>query len=150
MSRPSGSADNWIWGIVIAGGYVGLVVVVALFGTLVFLTTDSINDGPLPEPEPGPTAPAETATSSDLPEEEEAEVETVTPPEPPKEPDPPTEEEDDTGGRSGQAPGVQTGIQFGSACAPVGALGVDVEGRPAECFMGSDGQARWGYDSDRG
>ena len=44
----------------------------------------------------------------------------------------------------------QAGIQFGSACAPVGAPGVTEDGRPAKCFMGKDGRARWGYDSKRG
>ncbi len=42
------------------------------------------------------------------------------------------------------------GIQFGSACSPIGALGIAEDGRPAKCFMGHDGQARWGYDSNRG
>lgn len=151
MGRPSGSADGWIWGASIAGGCALGVVGVVLFSALVFLASNSINDGPRPEPASSPTAPAETATPSNLPEEEEAEVEIVTPPDPPAEPDPPTEDdEDDSGGRGDQDSGVQAGIQFGSACAPVGALGVAVDGRPAECFMGSDGQARWGYDSDRG
>ncbi|GGP66867.1 MULTISPECIES: hypothetical protein [Streptomyces] len=44
----------------------------------------------------------------------------------------------------------QEGVQFGYACSPVGSLGVAGGGRPAECFMGKDGRARWGYDSDRG
>ncbi|MFZ4266598.1 hypothetical protein [Streptomyces arboris] len=48
------------------------------------------------------------------------------------------------------ARGVQGGIQFGYACSPVGALGNAGDGRPAECFVGRDGRARWGYDSDRG
>lgn len=150
MSRPSGSADGWIWGASIAGGCALGVAALVLFVALVSLVSNSVNDGPRPEPASSPTALAETATPSDLPEdEEEVEIETVTPPDPP-EPDPPTEEEDDTGGRGDQDSGGQVGVQFGSFCAPVGALGIDVEGRPAECFMGSDGQARWGYDSDRG
>lgn len=44
----------------------------------------------------------------------------------------------------------QTGIQFGYACSPVGALGTAEDGRPAKCFMGKDGRTRWGYDSNRG
>ncbi|MEE2040892.1 hypothetical protein Q8791_27095 [Nocardiopsis sp. CT-R113] len=151
MSRRSGIADAWIWGAITAGGCVVVAAVVALFGTLAILTSNSINDGPTPEPEPSPTAQADTATPSDPPEEEEeAEVEALTPPEPPEEPAPPTEEEDDTGGRDDEDSSAQTGIQFGSDCAPVGALGIAVDGRPAECFMGHDGRARWGYDSDRG
>lgn len=46
--------------------------------------------------------------------------------------------------------GQQEGAQFGYVCSPVGSLGVTGDGRPAECFMGKDGRARWGYDSDRG
>lgn len=45
---------------------------------------------------------------------------------------------------------IQTGIQFGYACSPVGALGISEDGRPAKCFKGKDGRARWGYDSNRG
>lgn len=152
MSRPGDAEDRWFWFIVIAVSSVLSVVGVVFFFSLVFLTPGDTGGKPTPEPTSSPTALAETATPSDLPEEEEeAEVETVTPPDPPEEPDPPTEEEeDDSGGRGDQNSGVQAGIQFGSNCAPVGALGVAVDGRPAECFMGSDGQARWGYDSDRG
>ncbi|MEU2912919.1 hypothetical protein ABZ674_24525 [Streptomyces massasporeus] len=50
----------------------------------------------------------------------------------------------------GSGSGVQTGVQFGYACSPVGALGIAEDGRPAKCFMGKDGRARWGYDSNRG
>ncbi|MFG2197093.1 hypothetical protein [Streptomyces sp. NPDC048639] len=46
--------------------------------------------------------------------------------------------------------GHQTRVQFGYACSPAGALGTAEDGRPAKCFMGKDGRARWGYDSDRG
>jgi hypothetical protein len=31
-----------------------------------------------------------------------------------------------------------------------GALGIAEDGRPAKCFKGKDGRARWGYDSNRG
>lgn len=151
MNRPSDVADGWIMGVSIAGGCAIGVLMAVLFGALVFSTNGNIDDGPSPEPAVRPTSTIETATPSDLPEEEEqAEIETVTPPGPPEEPDIPEEEKDDTGGTGDQDSGGQVGVQFGSACAPVGALGVDVEGRPAECFMGSDGRARWGYDSDRG
>ncbi|MER6251930.1 hypothetical protein ABT224_11235 [Streptomyces sp. NPDC001584] len=50
----------------------------------------------------------------------------------------------------GSDSGSQDGIQFGYACSPVGALGNAQDGRPAKCFMGKDGRARWGYDSNRG
>ncbi|WP_272264073.1 hypothetical protein [Streptomyces xanthophaeus] len=46
--------------------------------------------------------------------------------------------------------GPRDGIQFGYACSPVGVLGNAQDGRPAKCFMGKDGRARWGYDSNRG
>ncbi len=51
---------------------------------------------------------------------------------------------------SGRGFDGQVGIQFGYACSPVGALGIAEDGRPAQCFMGKDGRARWGYDSNRG
>lgn len=41
-------------------------------------------------------------------------------------------------------------INFGRHCAPVGARGTTLDGRPAKCFLGRDGRARWGYDSSRG
>jgi hypothetical protein len=57
---------------------------------------------------------------------------------------------DHNDGPGGQDSDGQVGIQFGYACSPVGALGVAGDGRPAKCFMGKDGRARWGYDSNRG
>lgn len=58
---------------------------------------------------------------------------------------------DDDGGTGDENDStVQTGIQFGYACSPVGALGVSEDGRPAKCFKGKDDRARWGYDSSRG
>ncbi|WP_030544117.1 Stk1 family PASTA domain-containing Ser/Thr kinase [Streptomyces albus] len=51
-----------------------------------------------------------------------------------------------TGG-SGGGTGGQTGVQFGQYCSPVGAIATTSDGRPAKCFMGKDGQARWGYNS---
>lgn len=56
----------------------------------------------------------------------------------------------DGSGSSGSSSGGQRGVQFGYACSPVGALGTAEDGRPAKCFMGKDGRARWGYDSNRG
>jgi hypothetical protein len=96
-----------------------------------------------PSSEPAPTAAAtESITAPDVPETKAAE-----------EPDdaPSTEEEaDDNGGTGDQDFDGQVGIQFGYACFPVGALGIAEDGRPAKCFMGKDGRARWGYDSNRG
>jgi uncharacterized membrane protein YgcG len=51
-----------------------------------------------------------------------------------------------TGG-SGGAGGGLAGVQFGQYCSPVGATATTGDGRPAKCFMGRDGQARWGYNS---
>ena len=48
-----------------------------------------------------------------------------------------------TGGGTGSRPGVQ----FGQFCSPVGAIATTTDGRPAKCFMGKDGNARWGYNS---
>ncbi|MFE3378724.1 hypothetical protein [Streptomyces anulatus] len=67
-------------------------------------------------------------------------------PEPDPEPEPEPEPEPGPDGPTG----AHSGIQFGSGCSPVGALGRAGDGRPAECFMGKDGRARWSYDSDRG
>lgn len=62
-----------------------------------------------------------------------------------------TAQQDDDGGTSeGDGSTVQTGVQFGYACSPVGALGITEDGRPAKCFKGKDGRTRWGYDSNRG
>jgi beta-lactam-binding protein with PASTA domain len=47
-----------------------------------------------------------------------------------------------SGGTTGGT-GSQPGIQFGGYCSPVGAIATTAEGRPAKCFMGSDGRARW-------
>ncbi|MFI2644189.1 PASTA domain-containing protein [Streptomyces sp. NPDC018610] len=53
-----------------------------------------------------------------------------------------------TGGSSGgSGTGGRAGVQFGQYCAPVGATATTGDGRPAKCFMGRDGQARWGYNS---
>ncbi|MBQ0825713.1 PASTA domain-containing protein [Streptomyces tagetis] len=49
-----------------------------------------------------------------------------------------------TGGTTGGGP---AGVGFGQACAPVGATATTADGRPAKCFMGKDGRARWGYNS---
>ncbi|MEU6823410.1 hypothetical protein ABZ921_22475 [Streptomyces atriruber] len=46
--------------------------------------------------------------------------------------------------------GGRPAVGFGRSCAPVGALATTLDGRPAKCFMGRDGHARWGYDSNRG
>lgn len=48
---------------------------------------------------------------------------------------------------SGGSTGGQSGVQFGQFCSPVGAIATTSDGRPAKCFMGKDGKARWGYNS---
>lgn len=60
------------------------------------------------------------------------------------------DDSDSSGTSGGSSSGGQTGVQFGYACSPVGALGTAEDGRPAKCFMGKDGRARWSYDSNRG
>ncbi|MGP3732260.1 PASTA domain-containing protein [Streptomyces sp. GDS52] len=55
-----------------------------------------------------------------------------------------------SGGSSGSSSGgtgSRTGVQFGQYCSPVGAVATTTDGRPAKCFMGKDGNARWGYNS---
>ncbi|MCM1968377.1 hypothetical protein [Streptomyces sp. G1] len=82
------------------------------------------------------------------------------PPAPAPAPEPPKEEDDDggdqgsaSGGSSTSSGGGRTGgggtagIQFGQPCSPVGASATTSDGRPAKCFMGKDGRARWGYRS---
>ncbi|MGW1364946.1 hypothetical protein ACWCQP_47065 [Streptomyces chartreusis] len=106
-----------------------------------------------PAASPFPSLPTDAETTA-------AATESITTPDvpEPKEADDPeassaAEEEaepDDSTGTGGQGFEGQAGIQFGYACSPVGALGVAEDGRPAKCFMGSDGRARWGYDSNRG
>ncbi|MGW4439236.1 hypothetical protein ACWELO_26375 [Streptomyces sp. NPDC004596] len=51
------------------------------------------------------------------------------------------------GSRGGSGTGGRVGVQFGQYCSPVGATATTGDGRPAKCFMGRDGQARWGYNS---
>ncbi|MEJ8662325.1 hypothetical protein [Streptomyces sp. MS1.AVA.4] len=103
-------------------GCIVLIAVLILGGLFIRTIADSAADLPQPTPEPLP-AVTQTETPPDLPGPES----THTP---------------DTG--------AQDGIQFGYACSPVGALGNAEDGRPAKCFMGKDGRARWGYDSNRG
>ncbi|WP_432247440.1 PASTA domain-containing protein [Streptomyces sanyensis] len=52
--------------------------------------------------------------------------------------------EDSNGGSNS---GGASGIGFGQFCAPVGAVAITADGRPAKCFMGKDGRARWSYNS---
>ncbi|MFE1263145.1 hypothetical protein ACFW5X_21765 [Streptomyces albogriseolus] len=50
-------------------------------------------------------------------------------------------------GGSGSGGEDRSGVGFGQFCSPVGATATTADGRPAKCFMGKDGQARWGYNS---
>ncbi|MFF8410871.1 PASTA domain-containing protein [Streptomyces omiyaensis] len=52
-----------------------------------------------------------------------------------------------SGGGSGSGSGSGSGVGFGQFCSPVGATATTSDGRPAKCFMGKDGNARWGYRS---
>ncbi|MFE9925194.1 PASTA domain-containing protein [Streptomyces sp. NPDC005774] len=52
-----------------------------------------------------------------------------------------------TSGGSTGGTGSRPGVQFGQYCSPVGAFATTTDGRPAKCFMGKDGNARWGYNS---
>lgn len=112
--------------------FIGIVV----FGFIIAAFVHSCDsDEPESEPSPRPAvAVTETATPPDLSEAEEEEEAGA----------------DDNGGTGGQNSDEQVGIQFGYACSRVGALGIAEDGRPAKCFMGKDGRARWGYDSNRG
>ncbi|WP_406327320.1 hypothetical protein OG784_31915 [Streptomyces sp. NBC_01617] len=103
-------------------GCIGVIVLLILGGLLLRKMLHYATDLQQQTPEPLPTV-----------------TETETP-----RPDPAPER------TSGGNTGAQDGIQFGYACSPVGALGNAGDGRPAKCFMGKDGRARWGYDSNRG
>lgn len=107
-------------------------------------TPPAVSPAPSLSSESEPTAAVtESVTAPDVPESEEAEESEA----------PETEEgaeADDNAGTGGQDSDGQVGIQFGYACSPVGALGIAKDERPAKCFMGKDGRARWGYDSNRG
>ncbi|MEV7210964.1 MULTISPECIES: hypothetical protein [unclassified Streptomyces] len=132
-SRRSAAGGGLIEGCIsLAGGCIVVVVLLGLFVTFMTGMVDDIDGGPSSGPASPPTTTAETVTPPDFPEEEEE------------------AEADDTGGVGGQDFDGQVGIQFGYACSPVGALGIAGDGRPAKCFMGKDGRARWGYDSNRG
>ncbi|WP_435972113.1 hypothetical protein [Streptomyces sp. Qhu_M48] len=48
---------------------------------------------------------------------------------------------------TGGGTGGGAGVGFGQFCSPVGATVTTSDGRPAKCFMGKDGAARWGYNS---
>ncbi|MEU4067066.1 PASTA domain-containing protein [Streptomyces wedmorensis] len=50
-------------------------------------------------------------------------------------------------GSSSGSGGTIGGVGFGQPCSPVGATATTSDGRPAKCFMGRDGAARWGYNS---
>ncbi|MFI0826353.1 PASTA domain-containing protein [Streptomyces roseolus] len=58
-----------------------------------------------------------------------------------------TAEEGGTTGGSGTGTGTASGVGFGQFCSPVGATATTADGRPAKCFRGKDGAARWGYRS---
>ncbi|MFB6676692.1 hypothetical protein ACFCWG_30570 [Streptomyces sp. NPDC056390] len=129
MSRPS--AGGLIGGCIsLIGGCIVVTVMLVLFGAYLIPKVDDLDDGPSTEPASRPTATTKAATPPDSPEEAD------------------TDSTSGTGG--GQNSNKLAGIQFGYACSPVGALGNAKDGRPAKCYMGKDGRARWGYDSNRG
>ena len=111
------------------GVCVGLAIALTLMGIFMVSVTDDLEDEPSWELSSTMTT---DRASPDAPEEDvEAEA-------------------DDDGGTGDRGFDGQVGIQFGYACSPVGALGIAEDDRPAKCFMGKDGRARWGYDSNRG
>jgi hypothetical protein len=126
---PNKPTDTFI-GIVVLG------VIIAFF----VQSCDDADQGSEPSPRPAATV-AHTVSPPDDPAAEETEEPAL----------PEAEEEEDHIERpDGRDSDGQVGIQFGYACSPVGALGVAEDGRPAKCYMGKDGRARWGYDSNRG
>uniref|UniRef100_UPI002F90A4F9 hypothetical protein n=1 Tax=Streptomyces virginiae TaxID=1961 RepID=UPI002F90A4F9 len=105
-------------------------------------TPPAASPAPSQHSEPGPAVGVtESITTPDVPEATKADE--------PETPSTAEEETDDDGARDQDLHG-QVGIQFGQACSPVGALAITEDGRPAKCFMGRDGRARWGYGSNRG
>lgn len=129
-SRNNDASDSCI-GIVVLG------LIIAFF----VHKCDADERGSVPSPRPAVTVTETVSPPPDAPAAQETEEPAL----------PEAEaEEDRNAGRGGQDSDGQVGIQFGYACSPVGALGVAGDGRPAKCFMGKDGRARWGYDSNRG
>ncbi|MFD7259047.1 PASTA domain-containing protein [Streptomyces sp. NPDC059874] len=63
-------------------------------------------------------------------------------------PDPAPGDDDSSGSESSASGGGgQSGVRYGQFCSPVGARATTSDGRPAKCFIGKDGRARWGYGS---
>ncbi|MFE0105910.1 hypothetical protein [Streptomyces sp. NPDC059009] len=135
-----------------------LACVLAGFAFLtVFAIGDAVSGGALTEQEPKATVTVTrtaTATVTATPGEDskpQRKPESKPKPEPTPTPEPtttPTAQA--TPSRPGGSGGGRPAINFGRFCAPVGAIGTTLDGRPAKCFMGKDGRARWGYDSGRG
>jgi hypothetical protein len=111
------------------GVCVGVAIALGLMGIFMASQLDGLDD----EPSREPSSTMNTSSASPHPPEEDVDAGA-----------------DGDGGTDSQGFDGQVGIQFGYACSPVGALGIAEDGRPAKCFMGKDGRARWGYDSNRG
>ncbi len=93
---------------------------------------------PKPQPEPQPRSDSGSRATSD-PEPPR--------PQPTRDPAPEDGTSGGTSGGSGSDSGTASGIGFGQFCSPVGATATTADGRPAKCFLGKDGSARWGYRS---
>lgn len=106
-----------------------------------------------PTASPAPSVPSDsqpTAVATDITKPDVPETKEVDAPDTPATVEGEEAEPDENDGTGGRDFDGQVGIQFGYACSPVGALGIAEDGRPAKCYMGKDGRARWGYDSSRG
>ncbi len=106
-----------------ADAFVGFIVLGFIVAVLAYSCSKDERDS---EPSQRPAATTQGPSSAESPGSEEKQA-------------------DDGGVDTGEV-----GIQFGYACSPVAALGTAEDGRPAKCFMGKDGRARWGFDSKRG
>ncbi|MGH4032937.1 hypothetical protein ACQB60_28835 [Actinomycetota bacterium Odt1-20B] len=118
-----------------------LACVLAGFAFLaVFAIGDAVSGGALTEQEPKATVTVTRTATATVTATPGGDPRPEPKPKPKREPKP----------KATSAPGGNRPvINFGRFCAPVGAIGTTLDGRPAKCFLGKDGRARWGYDSER-
>lgn len=143
---------------VLARGKPAAVWLIIVLSVVYFVVAGAF--APRDSPDENKTTPPAATPATSVPSESESAVRATRSAAPPhvsktkraeQSAAPETEEPaDDAGGADDQDSDGQQGVQFGYACSPVGALGITGDGRPAKCFMGKDGRARWGYDSNRG
>ncbi|NML55258.1 hypothetical protein HHL19_29475 [Streptomyces sp. R302] len=106
-------------------------------------TEPSPTPKPTPKPKPKPKPKPEPKSKPNPEPEPEPEPK----PQPKTNPSPKSTPKPRSESGSGTGSGTASGVGFGQFCSPVGATATTSDGRPAKCFMGKDGAARWGYRS---